>query len=935
MNNSLRTILYPLALSLILLLTIKNSSAQQVVTNEIFYRTYQQNMWEEGDAFTIDFNFDLFQINESGQNSLGSIEEIFGAQFGAIISIDWWLLFGSHISYNGFNGGEVDVQYPVEVTLEFPSDQQFNQGDIVTIYSVYEVQNDWLLNTRFPVQGIFEFGIDFGFGVDVSALICMFACTDIDIIDYQVPAESINIIDINTFTGIAHYPCIVNNQFQICESQVLPIVFDNLAGIGLSGVVSIPYVETVSYLDPATKNLHAHGDSAYMNLELDIIQFMMALSGPGSSVYEILAALEDTVDMGGGFLLIYDLLDITFRVRNYLVQDITFDPTIWTKVTFPVAVEYTETIPANNDEIVRSGFASTIFFEVDNHLNFKYPCNGYPNMHLDLAHIMTNSFTNKTWDSITFALIIQAFTFTLELPSFPFMANAHVPELCFDVPVEGQMQHICQPAIHMPEIEIPEIDLSFTIGPLIDITIPLGYLPMTWYNRTWQLGGFQPNIPGDLFPQLLGNFDTLIAPITITPNLPMELVLSGTTVFCYGDTTGALIATAINATPPFTFIWSTGDTNITINNSDTLFLVSAGDYGVTVTDANGCVDFKEIDIPQNTEIFISLSKTDVWCAGDPSGEAIALVWGGTPGYFYTWLPYGSDGPVNANIYAGTYTIVITDFLGCQKQDTITIFEINPKAPVDISYTPSFGCQPLFVQFESLHPADSNEFLWDFGDGGLSTEQNPYYVFEEAGNPTITLTITTPVNCDSTRVYENIITVHPLPIADFIATPEVVKKSDDPTWTVQFDDNSTGAATWNWDFDDPNSGSQNASNLSNVSHSFTNENSYQVQLIVATEHGCLDTAYKTIWIIDDILQFSNVFTPNNDGSNDFFVIKNVEKYPESNLQIFNRWGNLMYQQYGYRNDWDGRNTPDGTYYFILKYVFKGENKEFTGTFSIIR
>lgn len=935
MNKILKTFLVYFLLFVALAFTANNLKAQQVVTNEIFYRTYQQSMWEEGDAFTIDFNFDLFQINESGHNSIGSIQNILGAQFGAIISIDWWLLLGSHISYNGFNGGEIDVQYPIEVSLQFPDNQQFNQGDIVTIYSEYEVLDDWLLNTRFPVEGIFEFGIDFGFGVDVSAEICMFGCIEIDIIDYQVPAETINIIDINTFTGIAHYPCLVNNQLQICESQVLPIVFDNLAGIGLSGVISIPYVETVSYLDPITKSLYAHGDSAYMNLELDIIQFLMALSGPGSSIYEILASLEGSIDLGGGFLLTYDLLDVTFRVRNYLVQDIVFDPTIWTKVSFPVAVEYTETNPANNDETINSGFASTIFFEVDNHLNFKYPCNGYPDMTLDLAHIMTHKFTNKTWDSITFALIIQAFTFTLELPSFPFKNNAYVPELCFDVPVNGQMQQVCQPAFQMPEIEIPEIDLSFSIGPLIDITIPLGYLPMTWYNRTWQLGGFQPNIPGDVFPQLAGNIDTLIDPIVITPNLPLELVLSGTTVFCYGDSTGALIATAINATPPFTFIWSTGDTTITTNNSDTLFLVTAGDYGVTVTDANDCLDFKEIDIPQNTEILISLSKTDVWCAGDPSGEAIALVYGGTPGYLFTWLPYGSDGPVNSNIYAGTYTIVITDFLGCLKQDSISIIEINPKAPIDITYTPNAGCQPLSVQFQSIHPADTNEFFWDFGDGGLSTEQNPHYTFEDSGNQTIQFTITTPANCDSTRIYENLITVYPLPVADFDAIPEVLKKSDDPSWTVQFYDQSEGAVVWNWDFDDPASGNYNTSDLPNLTHAFTSEDSYNVELIVTTEHGCLDTAYKVIWIIDDILGFSNVFTPNNDGVNDYFVIKNVEKYPESFLQIFNRWGNLVYQQYGYRNDWDGRNAADGTNYFILKYVFKGEEKEYSGTFTIIR
>ncbi|MGI6320729.1 MAG: gliding motility-associated C-terminal domain-containing protein [Bacteroidales bacterium] len=930
----IRNLLFKIILFFSFSIMLMGLNAQQIVSNQIFYRTYQQNMWEEGEAYTIDFNFDLFNITQSGNNSLGDISSFLGGQFGALINIDWWLLFASHIAYNGFNGGEVDIQYPVKIDLEFPDNQEFNQGDIVTIHSHYDVLDGWLMNTRFPVEGIFEFGFDFGFGVDANATICFFDCFDLPIMNYEIPAESHNIIDINTFTGIAHYPCIVNNQLQICETQVLPIVFENLAGIGLSGTISIPYVETEAYIDPNTKILHAYGDSAYMNLELNIIQFLMALSGPGSGVYEVLSNLQGQIELGAGINLNYNLLDIIFSVKNYLVQDFKFDPTIWTKVSFPVAVEYTETDPQNNHEVVREGFASTIFFAVDNDLNFKYPCNGYPDMTLDLAHVMTNQFTNKTWDSITFNLIIKALTFTLELPSFPSLSASNIPELCLQMPVDDVMTEFCQGSFEIPEIEIPELDLSFTIGPLIDLTIPLGYLPMTWYNRTWQMGGFQPNIPGDIFPQLPGNFDTLIDPISIMPNPPIELVLSGTTVFCYGDSTGALIATALNATPPYTFTWSTGDVHITNDFSDTLFLVTAGDYGVTVTDANGCMDFKEIDIPQNSEIFIQMSKTDVWCAGDPSGEAVALVWGGTPGYFYQWLPYGSDGPVNSGIYADEYTVIITDFLGCKQQDTISLFELNPKAPVDISFDPQEGCQPLDVLFAEINPGDTNTYLWDFGDGGFSDEKQTSYTFEDAGSVSLSITVTTPANCDSTRVYEDIITVHPLPIAGFIATPEVVKKSEDPTWTVYFDENCSGETFYDWDFDDPSS-SDNTSQLPSVSHSFTYEDTYNVRLIATTEFGCVDTAYKLIWIIDDILGFPGVFTPNGDGVNDNLVIKNIEKYPDSHLQVFNRWGNLMFEAVGYRNDWDGRNAPDGTYFYILKYHFKGEDLEYSGTFSIVR
>ncbi|MCK7460618.1 MAG: gliding motility-associated C-terminal domain-containing protein [Sphingobacterium sp.] len=67
-----------------------------------------------------------------------------------------------------------------------------------------------------------------------------------------------------------------------------------------------------------------------------------------------------------------------------------------------------------------------------------------------------------------------------------------------------------------------------------------------------------------------------------------------------------------------------------------------------------------------------------------------------------------------------------------------------------------------------------------------------------------------------------------------------------------------------------------------------------------------------------------FSPNGDGVNDFFVVKGADSYNVT-LQIFNRWGNLVYESKGYQNDWDGlanmgllisTKLPDGTYYYII-------------------
>jgi gliding motility-associated-like protein len=84
---------------------------------------------------------------------------------------------------------------------------------------------------------------------------------------------------------------------------------------------------------------------------------------------------------------------------------------------------------------------------------------------------------------------------------------------------------------------------------------------------------------------------------------------------------------------------------------------------------------------------------------------------------------------------------------------------------------------------------------------------------------------------------------------------------------------------------------------------------------------------------------NIFTPNGDGTNDFFVIKNLEFFPNTKIQIYDRWGALIYENGNYFNEWNGNknstNTKctDGTYYYILSGPYL--NKSITGFVQLIR
>jgi len=86
---------------------------------------------------------------------------------------------------------------------------------------------------------------------------------------------------------------------------------------------------------------------------------------------------------------------------------------------------------------------------------------------------------------------------------------------------------------------------------------------------------------------------------------------------------------------------------------------------------------------------------------------------------------------------------------------------------------------------------------------------------------------------------------------------------------------------------------------------------------------------------------NIITPNNDGFNDKLVIECIENFPDNELIIFSRWGEIIYHAFGYSNNWDGfaetnkSELPAGTYIYMLKATVNGEPKTINGSITIVR
>jgi gliding motility-associated-like protein len=683
---------------------------------------------------------------------------------------------------------------------------------------------------------------------------------------------------------------------------------------------------------PNSKCLYAKGDSAYVHLDLDLLQFLAAFD---PDLAAIINQLNGTINIGAGITVDYSLLTTHLLAESYMVQNLKFCPTLWATLNFPMSFDFTETDPSSG-AIINSGNSSNITFQVDHDLNLDLPCNMPPHLPVDVAFMMDNEFTNHTWDSIAFTFVLTAFTFTLNLPSFPVMPDFCIPEYCLSFPVpcpekspgnDTCWQQICFPQICTPAAT-PQPDLSYTIGPLINLSIPLGYIPLTWFNETWELKGFLPDNSAMEF------FDTIIPqPFHMYPNNPFTTEIDGPNVICFGDTNAVVTIFAINGTPPYTYVWSTGD-SITTNATADSITVGVGSYYVTVTDINGCSSSDSLIIYYiNPEIIISLSKEDINCAGDSTGFIFADVSGGTPGYTYQWLPFGGNNDTAANLPAGTYILYIVDSVACDKSDTITLIELHPLPPVNFTADITSGCQPLIVNFTEWSPDQGQTYFWNFFDGTTDSVKNPEHIYWNYGVYDVSLTVVSVYNCDSTMFKPAYITVYPKPVADFTPVPPIVKKTENPSWLVFFDDNSTFTYTWEWDFGDPGSGAANHSVISSPTHAFTEEDIYTVTLIVTSDHGCKDTAVHKVEVIDDVLEYSNIFTPNNDGINEVFEIKNIEKYPENTLVIFDRWGVKVFEAAHYRNTWNAEGIPDGVYYFIFNSGIGSKSVE--GTVTIMR
>ena len=147
--------------------------------------------------------------------------------------------------------------------------------------------------------------------------------------------------------------------------------------------------------------------------------------------------------------------------------------------------------------------------------------------------------------------------------------------------------------------------------------------------------------------------DTLIANMIINDE-----------ILCYGEL-GDIGIETLGGTQPYTFSWSTGDSGNQLND------VGAGQYLVTVTDINNCVDYSVVDLIEPPAIIVDTSIVNMLCVNVCNGQIEASVAGGTPPYYYLWSNGSLQSHVN-NLCAGDYNLVLRDDNNCTYTQDFTI-----------------------------------------------------------------------------------------------------------------------------------------------------------------------------------------------------------------------------------------------------------------------
>ncbi len=410
--------------------------------------------------------------------------------------------------------------------------------------------------------------------------------------------------------------------------------------------------------------------------------------------------------------------------------------------------------------------------------------------------------------------------------------------------------------------------------------------------------------------------------------LPDIVVDEHSDITCNGLSDGVLRISGAGGTEPYQYSFN----GAPYQPSAEFTGLASGDYSISVVDDNGCRRDTVITIIEPDVLSYTLDEVNhCSCYGAKDAFINMTISGGTQPYLISWTgPNGftsTDEDLN-NISAGTYSMNLTDVNSCNIFAFDVIITQPPQiliSPVGVSDYNGYGVSCYgetdgYINVSVTGGTGTLIISWD-GSGGFSSSNEDISGLE-AGNYTIT--VTDESGCSESYEF-NLTEPDEINITYTVtdaSCPDVSDGSADLTI-------EGGVMPYNVLWDDGATTEDRSSLLSGY---------YSVQ--VTDVNGCWTQAAITIdFIGDNCLEVYEVITPGVvDGQNDYLVIRNINLYPDAEIKIFNRWGQLVYSAKNLdENRWNGtykgKPLPVDSYHYILDLGDGSVPR--TGTITIIR
>jgi gliding motility-associated-like protein len=399
-------------------------------------------------------------------------------------------------------------------------------------------------------------------------------------------------------------------------------------------------------------------------------------------------------------------------------------------------------------------------------------------------------------------------------------------------------------------------------------------------------------------------------------------------ISCFGQKDGSILLKLVGGIAPVKVKWAHGP------ETQDLYNLGAGIYQVLITDSKGCVIKKDFAINEPLPLGLTGKITDALdCDTALSGEIISEVTGGTAPFTYLW----SNGQTSPNLIAsgpGNYSLLVTDSRGCS---IVKQFTIQRPLPLEITGTQNSVriCDPRRLE-TTFNLVLSNgippyKVSWS---RGTQTADGLMMVTQELG--LFTATVTDSRGCEFTKTFNVIDTDPIIPDFKYLSSSMAEHKENLVNFEVSFEHLIQGNfKELQWEFGDGGS-----SNELNPTYKFGEVGEYNVVLKVKGIDGCVVSFERKIIITDFFLEAPNVFTPNEDGINDFYFPKFLF-ISKINLLIMNKWGELIYStdkldDRGWDGLVNGEKAPEGNYVYKLSWTsLDGREFKQSSTFLLAR